>query len=121
MKQQRETLVEQMEAILYKIAEQDSRSEQDLECIIAISNWLIPQRVVLHTEMETLVIDIAHRYTVGKQLPFDLPSLEDVKDMLTAEKPTQWWGNAQDVYEWALRARDEILEGKNYMASKGLV
>ena len=51
MEKQKEALVEQMEAILYKIAEQDSRTEQDLECIIAISNWLIPKRVVLHTEM----------------------------------------------------------------------
>jgi len=36
--------------------------------------------------------------------------------MLTAEKPAEWWGGTQDVYEWALRALDEILECKNYMA-----
>tara|TARA_R110000796_G_scaffold52840_1_gene124398 strand:- start:262 stop:495 length:234 start_codon:yes stop_codon:yes gene_type:complete len=71
-------------------------------------------------QRETLVIDIADRYTVGKQLPFDLPSLEDTQAMLTTEKPLEWWGNPQDIYEWALRARDEILECKNYMASNGL-
>jgi len=71
-------------------------------------------------ERETLVIDIADLYMVDKQLPFDLPSLEDTQAMLIAEKPLEWWGDAQDIYEWALRARDEILECKNYMASNGL-
>ncbi|MBT6026388.1 MAG: hypothetical protein HOH12_14155 [Gammaproteobacteria bacterium] len=70
----------------------------------------------MEQQREALVIDIADRYTVGKQLPFDLPSLEDAEAMLTAEKPAEWWGGTQDVYEWALRALDEILECKNYMA-----
>ena len=74
----------------------------------------------MEQQRETLVIAIAGRYMVGKQLPFDLPSLEDTQAMLIAEKPLEWWGNAQDVYEWSLRARDEILECKNYMASNGL-
>lgn len=71
-------------------------------------------------QREALVIDIADRYFVGKGLlDIIVPSLEDTQAMLTTEKPLEWWGNAQDVYEWSLRARDEILEGKNYMASNG--
>ena len=73
----------------------------------------------MEQQREALVIDIADRYTSGKQLPFDLPSLEVAEAMLTAEKPAEWWGGAKGVYEWALRAVDEILEGKNYMASNG--
>jgi len=75
----------------------------------------------MEQKREALVIDIADRYFVGKGLlDIIVPSLEDTQAMLTTEKPLEWWGDAQDVYEWALRARDEILQGKNYMASNGL-
>ena len=70
-------------------------------------------------EREDLVIDIAGRYLVGKELPFALPTLEEAEAMLTAEKPTEWWGGPKSLHQWALRARDEVLEGKNYMASNG--
>ena len=70
-------------------------------------------------EREDLVIDIAGRYLTGKELPFDLPTLEEAEAMLIAEKPTEWWGGAKSLYQWALRALDEVLEGKNYMASNG--
>lgn len=70
-------------------------------------------------EREDLVIDIAGRYLVGKELPFDLPSLEEAEAMLTAEKPTEWWGGPKSLHQWALRALDEVLEGNNYMASNG--
>jgi hypothetical protein len=70
-------------------------------------------------EREDLVIDIAGRYLTGKELPFDLPTLEEAEAMLIAEKPTKWWGGAKGLYQWALRARDEVLEGKNHMASNG--
>ena len=68
---------------------------------------------------EDLVIDIAGRYLVGKELPIALPTLEEAEAMLTAEKPTAWWGGAKSLHQWALRALDEILEAKNYMASNG--
>ena len=79
----------------------------------------------MEQQREALVIAIADRYFAGKGLlDIIVPSLEDTQAMLTTEKPLEWWGNAQDVYKWSLRARDEILQGKNYMArymaSKGL-
>ena len=73
----------------------------------------------MEQQREALVIDIAGRYLTGKELPLALPTLEEAEAMLTAEKPTEWWGGTQHVYEWALRALDEVLEGKNYMASNG--
>jgi len=40
----KEAMMKQAEAIMNQIAEQDSRSEQDKEFLIAISEWMIAQR-----------------------------------------------------------------------------
>ena len=66
---------------------------------------------------EDQVMALVGRYFNGKELSEILvPSLEEAEVMLLSEKPQEWWGNGQDVYEWALRAIDEILDGREYMA-----
>lgn len=70
---------------------------------------------------ENLVLKFAERYLVnGIDNPqLAIPSVEYFIEELLYEKPQIWWGDEQDVLEWAIRARDEIIEGRNYMASKG--
>lgn len=69
---------------------------------------------------EDQVMALVGRYFDGKELSEILvPSLEEAEVMLLSEKPQEWWGNGQDVYEWSLRAIDEILDGREYMASNG--
>ena len=75
---------------------------------------------------EKLVLDLASRYlTNNVSIKLDdkgmirVPSVEVCVDGLLLEKPLEWWGDEQDVLEWAIRARDEMIEGRNYMASKG--
>jgi hypothetical protein len=68
---------------------------------------------------ENLVLAMAERYLTNSIDSKRVPSVEVCVDGLLFEKPQAWWGDEQDVLEWAIRARDEIIEGRNYMASKG--
>jgi|DEB0MinimDraft_6_1074348.scaffolds.fasta_scaffold14081_2 hypothetical protein len=75
---------------------------------------------------EKVVLDLASRYltnNIGMKLDdngmMKVPSVEVCFDGLLVEKPLEWWGDEQDVFEWARYARDQIIEGRNYMASKG--
>jgi len=75
---------------------------------------------------EKLVLDLANRYlTNNVSMKLDekglirIPSVEVCLDALLLQHPLEWWGDERDVYEWAIRSRDEIIEGRNYMASKG--
>ena len=40
-------------------------------------------------------------------------------DVLLFVEPLEFWGDKQDVLEWATFARDEIIEARNYRASGG--
>jgi len=74
----------------------------------------------MEQQREDQVLTLVGRYFDGKELSDILvPSLEEAEVMLISEKPQEWWGNGQDVYEWALRAMDEISDGREYMASNG--
>lgn len=68
---------------------------------------------------EELVSRIAQDFCEHKALPFDVPTVGTAIKMLEAEEPVAWWGTAHDVYEWALALTDEIMECREYMASKG--
>lgn len=70
---------------------------------------------------ENLVLKFAERYLVNNidSPRFAIPSVEYLIDELLYEKPRMWWGDEQDMLEWAIRARDEIIEGRNYVASRG--
>ena len=70
---------------------------------------------------ENLVLKFAERYSSNgiDSRNFAIPSVEYCIEELLYEKPQIWWGDEQDVLEWATFARDEIIEGRNYMASKG--
>jgi hypothetical protein len=70
---------------------------------------------------ENLVLKFAERYLINNidSPRFAIPSVEYLIDELLYEKPKMWWGDEQDVLEWAIRARDEIIEGRNYVASRG--
>jgi len=68
---------------------------------------------------EELVMRLAREYCERRSFPFDIPSVGTTIGAMELEKPVSWWGSAHDVYEWALRLRDEIIEIRNYMASQG--
>ena len=70
---------------------------------------------------ENLVLKWADLYLSngGDVAKLVIPSVEYCIDQLLYEKPKMWWGDEQDVLEWAIRARDEVIKGRNYMASKG--
>ena len=70
---------------------------------------------------ENLVLAFADLYLAnGIDNPqLAIPSVEYCVEHLLHEKPQMWWGDEQDVLEWAIRARDEIIEGRNYVASRG--
>ena len=70
---------------------------------------------------ENLVLKWAELYLSngGDVAQLVIPSVEYCVEGLLYEKPQFWWGDEQDVLEWAIRARDEVIEGRNYMASKG--
>lgn len=74
----------------------------------------------MEQQREDQVMALVGRYFDGKVLSEILvPSLEETEVMLLSEKPQEWWGTGQDVYEWALRAMDEISDGREYMAGNG--
>ena len=74
----------------------------------------------MEQQREEQVMALVGRYFDGRELPEILvPSLEEAEVMLLSAKPQEWWGNGQDVYEWALRAMDEISDGREYMVSNG--
>ena len=68
---------------------------------------------------EELVVSVAQNYCEAQPMPITIPTVGKAIKMLELEEPAQWWGSAHDVYEWALRLRDEIAESRNYMASQG--
>ena len=74
----------------------------------------------IEQQREDQVMALVARYFDGRELSEILvPSLEEIEVMLISEKPQEWWGSGQAVYEWALRAMDEISDGREYMASNG--
>ena len=74
----------------------------------------------MEKQRENLAIDLAYRYLEQEQtLPIAIPSDEHVEVMMINEKPLAWWGGSPDFREWTLRIKDEIIEGRNAMASNG--
>lgn len=75
---------------------------------------------------EKLVIELANRYlTHSVELnlngdgSIEIPSEEVCINALLLVRPLEFWGDKQDLTEWARFARDEIIEGRNYRASGG--
>lgn len=71
---------------------------------------------------EKLVIELVNRHLTHKMEVhgrIDIPSVEVCMDVLLFVEPLEFWGDKQDVLEWATFARDEIIEARNYRASGG--
>ena len=74
----------------------------------------------MEKQREDLAIDLADRYFQQNQtLPIAIPHDTYVAVMMLDEKPLAWWGGSPDFREWMLRIKDEIIEGRNAMASNG--
>ena len=71
----------------------------------------------MEKQREDLAIDLADRYFQQNQtLPIAIPHDTYVAVMMLDEKPLAWWGGNPD---FRLRIKDEIIEGRNAMASNG--
>lgn len=71
---------------------------------------------------EKTVCDAAYKYTansVDLHGTIKIPSVEACMNALLLLEPMEFWGDKQDLTEWAIFARDEILDVRNYIASKG--
>jgi len=71
---------------------------------------------------EEIVLKFVERFCADhlNSPEFQIPSEEDLIEELALWNPLQiWWADRQDLLEWARYARDVIIEGRNYRASKG--
>ena len=74
----------------------------------------------MEKQREDLAIDLADRYFQQNQtLPIAIPHDTYVAMMMLDEKPPAWWCGNPEFREWMLRIKDEIIEGRNAMASNG--